>query len=81
MTNHAHECPACKGHGWIELTGVYLETLKIILKAKTTQVVANRDHWFFGCSPTALNNRLARLEQMGYLKSERCGRQRRFYAK
>lgn len=83
--NYAHECSACKGHGWIELTGVYLKTLetveRITKKKKSAFIVANQDAEQFGCTPTALNNRLAKLEQHGYLFSQRFGRQRRFFLK
>lgn len=76
-----HACPHCDGKGRIELTGVYAETLKkarALLVADAAYLIANRDAWQFGCNPTALNNRMARLEKLGYLKSERFGRERRF---
>lgn len=78
-----HECPHCQGQGQIPLTGVYAETLAGVRRycaRKGGHVVANRD-WkqFDAPTPTALNNRLARLEEMGFVFSERFGRQRRFY--
>jgi hypothetical protein len=76
-------CPRCDGAGEIELTGVYLETLsglKRLTKAGRG-VVAGRDWKWFGCNqPTALNNRLDWLEKHGLARSERYGRERRFWA-
>lgn len=76
-------CPHCNGKGHTLLSGVYAETLRI-LRQRTKRgryVVANRDagEWF-DCKPTALNNRLKRLEDLGFAKSEFCGLQRRFVA-
>jgi hypothetical protein len=64
------------------LTGIYAETLDMmrrLCRAKDDFVVSNRDAERFGCEPTALNNRLARLEELGFVFSERFGRERRFY--
>lgn len=76
-------CPHCKGKGRIAVTGVYADTLQRLRKAckKLGYVVANLDALYFGCKPTALNNRLAWLEEHGLARSEKFGRQRRFYAK
>ena len=76
-------CPHCKGDGRLELTGVYLETLigVRLLCAKSGHVIANQHAPAFDCKPTALNNRLRRLEELGFLVSERYGRQRRFKVK
>lgn len=64
------------------LTGVYAETLKQVrarCRKSTDYVLAHRDAGlWFNCRATALNNRLSRLEQMGFLVSERFGKQRRF---
>lgn len=75
-------CPTCEGRGQIPLTGVYLETLKILrrLTRKGSKVVSNKHATKFGCRATALNNRLARLEELGLAQSERYGRERRFWA-
>lgn len=79
MSDHI-SCPHCKGKGTQPLTGVYAETLKGCrrLCRKGGYVMANRDAEWFGCGPTALNNRLSRLEELGFLVSEKYGRQRRF---
>lgn len=76
-------CYCCDGIGSIPVTGVYLETLKTLRRwcARPGRfVVANRDYKQFGCKqPTALNNRLSYLERHGFARSEKFGRQRRFY--
>lgn len=76
-----YSCPHCRGRGTLMLTGVYAETLARLRRIYQHQdyVVANRIAWQFECSPTALNNRLARLEELGFLRSEIYGRARRFY--
>ena len=76
-------CPHCQGRGQVAVTGVYAETLRGLRRwcANTDRhVVANRDAGWFGCKATALNNRLAWLEAHGFARSEKYGRQRRFYA-
>lgn len=75
-------CPACSGTGLIPLTGVYADTLKTIrelCRKRDDFIVANKHFDWFGCEPTALNNRLVWLEKNGFIFSERFGRQRRFY--
>ena len=72
-------CWNCRGRGKIELTGVYAETLRL-LRQRRAAVVANRDASTFGCSVTALINRLDWLEKHGLAHSERHGRERRFWA-
>lgn len=81
MSGNFHECPTCQGAGVIPLTGIYAETLRGVrrLASRGGYVVANRDASWFGCKPTALNNRLAMLENHGYVYSEKYGRQRRFF--
>lgn len=74
------KCPHCDGKGHTELGGVYAETLQRMREhcSQGGYVVANRDAELFGCNPTALNNRLKRLEELGFVVSEKSGRQRRF---
>lgn len=77
-------CKHCKGRGVLPLTGVYAETLRGVQRLcgrDGCYVVANRDAWWFQCKPTALNNRLRRLEEMGFVQSCWFGRQRRFSPK
>ena len=76
-------CTHCCGTGRVDLTGVYLETLTVVVRLCSTKcgfVVANRDAHLFGCKPTALNNRLEWLERHGLVSSTKYGRQRRFVA-
>lgn len=74
-------CEHCKGTGQREVSGVYLDTLVLMLRLcrDGRYIVANRDANKFGCKPTALNNRLRRLEELGLAVSEWHGRQHRFY--
>lgn len=73
-------CPRCRGSGHVKLTGVYLLTLKTAfdLLRREPFIVAGRHAAQFGCSPTALNNRLAWLEDHGLLASTCYGRERRY---
>jgi hypothetical protein len=73
-------CPRCRGNGNVRLTGVYLATLKTAfdLLRREPFIVAGRHAEAFGCSPTALNNRLAWLEEHGLLCSTGYGRERRY---
>lgn len=73
-------CPRCRGSGHVKLTGVYAATLKTAfdLLRREPFIVAGRHAEAFGCSPTALNNRLAWLEDRGLLSSTGYGRERRY---
>lgn len=73
-------CPRCRGSGHVKLTGVYASTLKTAfdLLRREPYIVAGRHADQFGCSPTALNNRLAWLEKHGFLCSTDYGRERRY---
>ena len=75
-------CETCDGTGQRDITGVYEQTYKTLrrLCRRRKYVVAGRDANVFGCEPTALNNRLAWLEEHGLAVSERFGRERRFRA-
>lgn len=76
-------CPYCKGTGDMQLAPIYADTLTILrrlTRKADSYVVANADAERFGCEPTALNNRLAGLERMGFAVSEIVSRQRRFRA-
>lgn len=74
-------CEHCGGTGRRKVTGVYEKTLRVLRRLcgdTESFVVANRDAAKFLCRPTALNNRLSRLERLGLVVSSRHGRQRRF---
>lgn len=64
----------------MEVTGVYLETLLLLLKVcnvaryVTGAQLARRA----GCKATAMNNRLASLERAGLIQSTTFGRERRY---
>ena len=79
MSKNKCPCGHCHGTGYIELTGVYAETLKLLRRQKeeiTSQDLSVID----GCKATAMNNRLAALESMGFARSRRYGRKRLFVA-
>jgi len=74
------KCGHCRGTGRIKLTGPYLETYKLLVKhGKPVHGAALAS--LAGCTPQAMNNRLAYLEARGLASSERYGRVRRFVAK
>jgi Mn-dependent DtxR family transcriptional regulator len=70
-------CSHCKGTGRIELTGEYLETLNRLreLGKEMSGAELAKD---MGIQPTAMNNRLSRIEQHGLIQSRRWGRSRLF---
>lgn len=73
------KCPHCIGTGRIELSGVYLETLKR-LRRYPDGIHAAALAKAMGCEPTAMNNRLAYLEEHSLVVSVRDGRKRVFAA-
>ena len=82
MKNDMICCSHCKGTGRVALTGVYAETLRGLRRLTKAYgyCVANQHAKLFGCNATALCNRLAALERLGFATSERFGRERRFRA-
>jgi len=70
-------CPCCKGAGRIELTGVYADTLALLTSHGKEATGAELSK-VAGCKPTAMNNRLARLQDMGLVESRQYGRLRLF---
>jgi DNA-binding MarR family transcriptional regulator len=72
-------CPHCRGSGRVALTGEYLTTfLRLVKVGETTGAELGP---LMGIKPTAMNNRLARLEKHGLATSRRWGRKRLFRAK
>lgn len=71
-------CRCCGGTGQIELTGIYFDTLKVLrgLGEFSGADLAR----YMDVPATAMNNRLARLEELGFATSRRYGRQRLFKA-
>lgn len=80
MTAIRIPCTCCNGTGKVELTGVDAETLAGARRylSRYACLVANRAALWFGCQPTALSNRLKRLELLGLLKAEKYGKQVRY---
>lgn len=76
MTKH-HACVVCThcgGTGTVELTGVYAETLSLVIAnpGKNGAALAA----LAGCQATAMNNRLTALERKGVIAGDRHGRQK-----
>jgi len=67
-------CSHCDGEGYIELTGVHAETLSLLrgLPAALNGVELAK---LANCNPTAMNNRLAWLEEQGLAERKRYGRE------
>lgn len=72
-------CSRCGGKGWIEVTGVYADTLAL-LRLQEEEVTAPQLAAKDGCNATAMNNRLTALEGYGLAISRRYGRARLFKA-
>ena len=92
MSNVKIQCGHCGGSGEVEITGVYAETMEyartytrvslrlpnVVSPEFTGALLAQA---YAGCKASAMNNRLARLEQLGLLTSRRYGRVRLFKVK
>jgi DNA-binding transcriptional ArsR family regulator len=72
-------CGHCHGHGRVLLTGVYADTLRILRDCSGEHTGADLAR-IAGTKPTAMNNRLARLEELGLATSHRYGRKRLYRA-
>ena len=66
-------CTYCMGTGDIELTGVYAETLSLVMQYPSRNGAQLAK--IAGCKATAMNNRLKALEKKGQVKGRRHGRQ------
>lgn len=73
-------CSWCAGTGRVELTGEYRATLDR-LAALGREVSGAELGRLMGVAPTAMSNRLDRLEDHGLVTSRRHGRKRLFRAK
>lgn len=70
-------CPCCKGAGVVDFTGVYADTLQFIIRdMKRESFTGAQLGRRLGVRATAMNNRLAILEEIGFLESRRYGRKR-----
>lgn len=67
------QCSHCAGEGYIELTGVFAETLELLRKQPTALNGVELAE-LAGCNPTAMNNRLVWLEGHGLAERKRYGR-------
>jgi DNA-binding MarR family transcriptional regulator len=70
-------CSNCNGCGKVELTGEHLETY-LLLRDLGTESTGSALSQRMGTKPSAMNNRLARLEEMGLATSRRWGKKRLF---
>jgi hypothetical protein len=72
-------CTHCEGTGSVELTGIYADTLALLIRcpglngAELAKIA--------GCKPTAMNNRLIGLEVKGVARGERYGREIKWFHK
>lgn len=67
-------CHLCHGTGVVELTGVFRDTLELVHAGP--EWTAPELALLAQCKATAMNNRLAYLEEKGLIVSRRYGRQR-----
>ena len=75
-------CSCCNGSGKIELNGIYADTLAAIRRLRNrTEFTGAEFGRLMVCKATAMNNRLAALERLGFLTSKRYGQQRRYRLK
>lgn len=67
------KCPHCRGLGRMPITGVYAETLRVVLfnPGRNGAELAK----LMGCKNEAMCNRLRRLEQLRLVESTPFGRQ------
>jgi hypothetical protein len=74
-----HPCAMCKGTGRVPLSGIYADTLALLRKYRN---LCGADLAAIArCNGSAMCNRLAALEKMGFATSTRYGRQRLWKAK
>ena len=67
------QCPHCGGTGTVELTGIYADTLRLLIRRPGLNGAALAK--IAGCKATAMNNRLKALEGHGVAEGEQYGRQ------
>ena len=72
-------CGCCEGSGEVPLGAEYHETL-VRLRRMSSSITGAQLGKKMGVEPTAMNNRLRRLEELGLAKSTRVGRCRFFEA-
>lgn len=67
------QCTHCQGTGTIQLTGVYAETLTLLISHPGLNGAALAK--LAKCKATAMNNRLKALERHGVATGKRFGRE------
>lgn len=67
------QCTHCGGSGSIELTGVYADTLNLLIRHPMKNGAALAK--LAKCKATAMCNRLKAMERLGVVVSKRHGRQ------
>jgi len=77
--NDQVQCSCCGGTGTVALTGVYFDTLGLLRKQKE-EIHGAALARIAGCNATAMNNRLAYLEENGFVTSCVYGRKKLFSA-
>ena len=68
-------CPYCGRTGIVELTGVYAETLALLIE-QNQELNGAALARLAGCKPEAMANRLVALQRMGLALGRRHGRER-----
>ncbi len=76
---HTERCPYCRGVGRMPLAREYQATWDALAASEDEMSGAELGRWM-GVQPTAMNNRLALLEQKGFATSRVVGRRRLFKA-
>lgn len=71
-------CPYCLGSGSVRVSPIYKSTWLLLKKHGPISGAALSR--YDGCKETAMNNRLAALEELGLARSQTCGRLRLFEA-
>lgn len=77
------KCPYCGGCGRRRVTGVYLDTLRILRKRTKRgliTVAGRHAEQCFKCKPTALNQRLRKLAEYGLARFDEYGKEKRFWS-
>jgi predicted transcriptional regulator len=72
-------CTHCQGTGSIELTGVYADTLGLVIRHPHLNGAELAEK--AGCEATAMNNRLKAMERHGVVTGTKYGREIRWKQK
>jgi hypothetical protein len=72
---YTYPCWQCGGHGHVELSGVYSDTLDL-LRRQNTPLSGSALSKLAGCSNESMCNRLRAIERHGLARSKRSGKER-----